>query len=193
MQIVGITGSIGCGKTYLANLLKSMGYSVYNPDLWVRDLYRKKDFIEVIKQNFPLAFNKDGCLDKRALRDIVFNDNKQLKKLESLIHPFLKCRLKKVIHQFAKEEDLLFLDAALLIEAGWDRYCDYVILADVDEKIQIERVMKRDNVKEEDVKKIIAVQSDKMQKYSVAHYVIDTGLANGVNKIQLIKFIQEIS
>ena len=96
MKIVGITGSIGCGKTYLANIIKKLGFSVYNPDFWVRDLYRKKDFLQVIAREFPQTF-ENGVFNKRKLRTLVFDDNKQLKKLESLIHPFLGKKLKKII------------------------------------------------------------------------------------------------
>lgn len=192
MKIIGITGSIGCGKTYLANILNSLGYSVYNPDLWVKKLYKKSDFLAVIKKNFPEVFEIDGTFNKRKLRNLVFNDNNQLKKLEGLIHPFLKNKLKKIINKFALNEDFLFLDVALLLEMKWDKYCDYIILADVEENIQIKRVMQRDNIKEEDVKKIIALQSDKKVKYMIADYVINTGLPYGINKIQLIEFLSEI-
>ena len=192
MKIIGITGSIGCGKTYLAKILNSLGYCVYNPDLWVKKLYKKNYFLAVIKQNFPDVFEIDGTFNKRKLRNLVFNDNKKLKKLEALIHPFLKSKLKKIINKFALDQEFLFLDVALLLEMGWDKYCDYIILADVEESIQIKRVMQRDNIKEEDVKKIIALQTDKNIKYDIADYVIDTDLPYGINKIQLIEFLSEI-
>ncbi|MBQ8481146.1 MAG: dephospho-CoA kinase [Alphaproteobacteria bacterium] len=192
MKIIGITGSIGCGKTYLANILKNMGYSVYNPDHWVRNLYKKKDFLLVIKKYFPTTFDAEGIFNKRELRNIVFNDNKQLKILESIIHPFLKRKLKKIINKYAQNNDFLFLDAALLLENKWDKYCDYIIVADVEKEIQIQRVMKRDNIKKEDVKKIIAIQTDNLIKYSAADYIINTALPDGINKVQIIKFLQEI-
>ena len=192
MKIIGITGSIGCGKTYLADIIKSMGYSVYNPDFWVRNLYKKKDFLYAIKKYFPTTFDADNVFNKRKLREIVFNDNKQLKILESIIHPFLKRKLKKIINKFAQKNDFLFLDVALLLEMKWDKYCDYIIVADVEKEIQIQRVMKRDNIKREDVEKIIAVQTDNLIKYSAADYIINTALPDGINKIQIIKFLQEI-
>jgi len=56
MKIVGITGGIGCGKTFLAGIIKRLGFSVHNPDFWVRDLYLKPDFLQVIKREFPMVF-----------------------------------------------------------------------------------------------------------------------------------------
>ena len=191
MKIVGITGSIGCGKTYLANIIKKLGFSVYNPDFWVRDLYRKKDFLQVIAREFPQTF-ENGVFNKRKLRTLVFDDNKQLKKLESLIHPFLGKKLKKIINKNARYEDVLFLDVALLLEFGWDKYCDYIIVADVDDDIQKQRVMKRDHISEADFNKIVAVQMDKNLKRAFADVVIDTNSKENHLKVLLIKFIEEI-
>ena len=192
MKIVGITGSIGCGKTYLSDILRDMGYCVYNPDIWVRNLYKTSEFLIIIRKNFPTCFDSKGIFNKRNLRNIVFSDNKQLKKLESIIHPILKYKLKKLIRKSVKKEDFLFLDVALLLEMKWDKYCDFIILADVDKEIQIKRVMNRDKIKREDVEKIISVQEDKKTKYKAADYIIDTGYNDGINRVQLIKILQEI-
>ena len=192
MIIVGITGSIGCGKTYLANIIRSLGFSTYNPDFWVRDLYKKADFLNVIKREFPDTFDKQGIFNKRKLRNIVFNDNKQLKHLESLIHPFLNKTLKKIIRKKAVTDEILFIDVALLFEMKWDKYCDFIITADVSDDIQMQRVMERDHITEEDFKKIISVQTSKDFKKFKSDFVIDTALPYGINKVQLIKFIQEV-
>ena len=192
MQIIGITGSIGCGKTFLASILQKAGYCVYNPDFWVRDLYKKADFLKIIEQNFPLVFEK-GIFNKRKLRQLVFNDNKQLKKLESLIHPFLNRKLKSIIKRQAPREEFLFLDVALLFEMEWDKYCDYILVADTDDQTQMKRVMERDHITEEDFKKIVAVQMAKAEKKVCADVVIETNLPENILKVQLFNFIKEIS
>lgn len=87
MKLVAITGSIGCGKTTIAKIVGKLGYTVFDVDGWVRRLYFKKDFIKVIQEHFP-AVAENGQVNKRALRNIVFSDNRQLKVLEGLIHPF---------------------------------------------------------------------------------------------------------
>ena len=192
MKIIAITGSIGCGKTYLAKLLQEIGYSVYNPDKWVRFLYKNEKFINIIKINFPEVFDENGTFYKRKLRNLVFNNKDKLKLLESIIHPLLKRKLKKIINKKAKSEKFLFLDVALLYEMHWDIFCDYVIVADVDDDIQKQRVILRDNIKEEDFYKIIKNQIDKKIKNNLGDIVIDTGLKKGINKVQLIKFIEKI-
>lgn len=193
MKIIAITGSIGCGKTYLANMIRSLGYAVYDADKWVKYLYYKKEFLAEIKKVFPKVFDENGVFNKRNLRNIVFNDNKELKKLESLIHPFLKNKLKQKINQLASKEKFMFIDVALLFEMKWDNYCDYIILADVDKNIQKQRVMKRDNITEDDFNKIINVQIDNNLKKCMSDLIIDTAQTDGIVKTQLINFIEGIS
>ena len=174
MKLVAITGSIGCGKTTLASMVRRLGYCVYDVDGWVRRLYFKKDFIRVIGKHFPQVI-EDEKVNKRALRNIVFNDNARLKELEGLIHPFLRQYLKKVIHRQARGDGLFFLDVALLFEMGWDIYCDCIIVANVDYETQKMRVMKRDGITGEDFDKINHIQMSKREKIAMADVVIDTG------------------
>ena len=145
MQLIAITGSIGCGKTTLAKIVKGLGYMVFDIDGWVRRIYFQKDFIKVIAESFPGTVS-NGQVNKRMIRDIVFSDHEKLAYLEGLIHPFLKETLKQVIRRNAGCRDLFFIDIALLFEMGWDKYCDFIIVADVDYEIQKQRVMKRDKV-----------------------------------------------
>jgi dephospho-CoA kinase len=191
MKIVAITGSIGCGKTYIADIIHRLGYTVYNIDKWVKYLYYKKDFLNVIKRKFPDTF-VDGVFNKRLLRNKVFNDNKKLKELEALIHPFLKQKLLKTIKHNSRKDFIIFLDVALLYEMHWDKYCDYVILADVDKNIQKQRVMKRDNITAEDFEKIVSLQMDNEDKKFFADIIVNTAQSEGMIKLELIDFIEDI-
>ena len=192
MILAAITGSIGCGKTTLANIFKKLGYPVFDADAWVRRLYFKPDFIKVVLQNFPEA-QTNGSFDKRKLRLIVFDDKKKLQKLESLIHPFLKRQLKAVIRKNAQNDDLLFLDAALLFELGWDKYCDFIITVNVDEKTQKKRVMSRDNVSLEHVEKIISKQMSQKEKVEKADWVVETDVPMNLLKISALEIINGLN
>ena len=191
MKLIAVTGSIGCGKTTLADLIRKMGFCVFDADGWVRRLYYQKDFIKVIAQHFPSVIENEK-VNKRALRNIVFNDNQKLKLLESLIHPFLKQTLKNLKRKNAFYEDLFFLDVALLFEMGWEKYCDLVIVADVDYETQKKRVMKRDNISAEDFDKINNVQLNNEHKKVLADVVIDTNKPLNVLKAELICLLSEI-
>lgn len=192
MKIIAITGSIGCGKTFLANIIRSLGYVVYDADKWVKYLYYRQAFLNVIKQSFPKVFDNDGSFNKRKLRNLVFNNTNELKRLEKIVHPFLKQKLLNIIHKNAEKDCLLFFDAALLIEMKWNIYCQAVILADVDKNIQKQRVMARDNVSAEDFEKIVSVQMDNEQKKKFADVVINTDKSKALLKVELINIIEEL-
>lgn len=189
MKLVAITGSIGCGKTTIAKIVEKLGYTVFDVDGWVRRLYFKKDFIKVICKHFP-AVEESGQVNKRALRNIVFSDNKQLKVLEGLIHPFLRETLKEVIRKNACRDDIFFIDVALLFEMGWDKYCDFILVADVDYEIQKQRVMNRDNVTAEDFDRINNVQLSNSYKINLADVVINTDKPKNLLKVEMINIIQ---
>ena len=189
MKLVAITGSIGCGKTTIAKIVGKLGYTVFDVDGWVRRLYFKKDFIKVIQEHFP-AVAENGQVNKRALRNIVFSDNRQLKVLEGLIHPFLRETLKDVIRKNACRNDIFFIDVALLFEMGWDKYCDFILVADVDYEIQKQRVMNRDKVTAEDFDKINNVQLRNSYKINLADVVVNTDKPKNLLKVEMINIIQ---
>ena len=192
MKIIAITGSIGCGKTFLSNIIRSLGYVVFDADKWCKYLYYKPAFLKVIKQNFPEVFEADGSFNKRKLRNLVFNNNQELKRLEKLIHLFLKQKVLNVIQKNKKTERVFFFDAALLYEMKWDIYCQAVILADVDKNIQKQRVMTRDRISAEDFEKIVSVQMDNEQKKQFADVVINTDNTENLLKAELIQIIEEL-
>lgn len=192
MKIIAITGSIGCGKSFLANIIRSLGYVVYDADKWVKYLYYRPAFLKVIKQNFPEVFDANGTFNKRKLRNLVFNNNQELKRLEKLVHPFLKQKLLNVILKNSQTNRVFFFDAALLFEMKWNIYCQSVILADVDKNIQKQRVMIRDNISAADFEKIVSVQIDNEQKKQFVNAVINTDKTENLLKIELIKIIEEL-
>ena len=191
MKLAAITGSIGCGKTTLSKIVRRLGYVVYDIDGWVRRLDYQKDFIKVIAAHFPEVMEGEK-VNKRKLRNLVFGDNARLKVLESLIHPFLKQTLMNVRRRNARRADLFFMDVALLFEMGWDKYCDYIVVADVDYETQKMRVMRRDNISAADFDKINRIQMDNAAKKVLADVIIDTDKPINLLKVELLAMIEEI-
>lgn len=189
MKLAAITGSIGCGKTTMAKIIRSMGYCVYDVDGWVRRLYYKPEFIKVIVGHFPEVV-ENGRFNKRRLRNLVFNDNAKLKQLEALIHPFLRQTLKNVISRHSRSDGLFFLDVALLFEMGWDIYCDCIILADVDYDVQRKRVMERDKITAEDFDKINDIQMSNKDKALLSDIVVNTDKPRNQLKLDLIGIVE---
>ena len=189
MKLVAITGSIGCGKTTIAKIVKGLGYTVFDVDGWVRRIYFNKSFLNVLEDKFPGTV-RNGVADKRALCNIVFSDRSKLRVLEGMIHPFLKDYLKKVIRRNGRCDDLFFIDVALLFEMGWDKYCDLILVADVDYEIQKQRVMDRDKVSAEDFDKINNVQMKNEDKKVLADVVVNTDKSRNLLKAELINIIK---
>ena len=189
MKIIAITGSMGCGKSTLAGILHKLGYVVYDIDIWTRVLYKKNNFNKLILSYFPQV-NDNGVVNKKLLRNVVFNDINQLRKLENIIHPLLENKLRKIIKTSYKYDDVIFIDAALIFELGWDKYCDLIIVADVNEQIQKQRVMLRDGISEEDFYNITNVQMNNNAKKCLADVVIDTNKSLEKLKMELIEIIR---
>lgn len=180
MIFTAITGSIGCGKTTISDILRKFGYLVYDADKWVKHLYYRKDFLKMIRAEFPQVFDGE-VFDKRKLRTFVFDNPEKLKELEMLIHPFLTRKLRKIIRK-NNNEGIVFFDVALLYELGWDKFFDYVVLADVDYETQKLRVMARDKISAEDFGKINKLQMSREEKVQRSDFIIDTGV--DINKLR---------
>lgn len=187
MKIIGITGAIGCGKTTITNILKKYGMEVFDADKKVSEIYQDENFLALLKGAFPRVFKQD-ILDKRLLRKIVFSNQKELIKLEDIIEPFLQKMFIDKINEVASKQGLLFIEAVLLFEKGWNRYCHEVWGVTVDFEIQKQRVMKRDNITEEEFLDIYHLQMNKDLKCQLVDRVIDTGcdLRELENKVKLI-------
>lgn len=171
-MILGLTGSIGSGKSTVSKLLKKNGFIIYDADIIAKDFLNsnivKKELSEKLGADF---LDEKGEIKKEVLKKEVFNKRDKLKILNEIIHP-------KVIKYFeeiskVKEEKIKVFDIPLLFEVGLDKVCDKILVVDIDEKIQIERVSKRDNLSKEFVKKIIDSQMDKKEKVKRADYIID--------------------
>lgn len=190
MFFAAVTGSIGCGKTTISDILRDLGYLVYDADKWVKYLYFRKDFIRNVYDKFPETF-ENGELNKRKLRTFVFDNPDKRKQLELLVHPFLIKRLKKIIRK-NKNSGVVFFDVALLFELGWEKYFDCVVLADVDYQTQKRRVMKRDNISESDFNKINNIQMSRAEKIVKSDFVIDTGTDMAKLKRKVVYLAGEI-
>lgn len=192
MILVGITGSIGCGKTTIANILREQGCLVLDIDKWVKYLYYKKDFLKIIEDKFPESFIGD-YFNKRCLRNIVFSDTDKLKQLENIIHPLLEKRIRKFIRTNKGNNDIVFIDIALLFEMGWNKYCDYIILADVDKDVQKNRVMNRDRISEDDFEKIDTIQMSQEEKKKLVDFIVDTDVNINKLRIKIINILEGFS
>ena len=151
MIIIGITGSIGMGKTTVSNMLRFLKIPVFDSDKQVRKILDKNyDVVEKISKIWPdtvIYYKKQKKINKILLGNLIFKSEKERKKLEKLIHPLVK-RERENFLENSKSFSLVALDIPLLYETGMDKNCDYIFLANTSKKIQKKRVLKRPNMTE---------------------------------------------
>ncbi len=158
--VVGLTGGIACGKSYVSSFLINKGYKVIDTDKISHDLYKNDTFINLLAQYIPETF-VNGILDKKMLRDIVFSNQSKLDILNALSHPLIYKRCEEEIE---KSDGIIFVDAPILFEAGFDTLCDLTVCVYTTKVIQLKRLMERDNISESLAKKIIKSQMDLNEK-----------------------------
>ena len=176
MRIIGLTGSIACGKSTVSSYLSGLGCPVIDGDRIARGLtVPGSPVLEVLQQHFgPAVFCEDGSLNRRRLGQIVFSDPLARRALDELMAPYLKAAVCQRIEELhASGASLCFLDMPLLYEKGYDKLCDAVWVVWIPEKLQLSRLMKRDGFTyDEAVSRIRAVLSSD-EKAALANRVID--------------------
>lgn len=175
MIIFGLTGSIGCGKSSLSNILKENNIDIIDADIISRKIFEDEKLLDLVFEQFGDGIkNKDGSLNRRALGNIVFNDDNKLIELNNLTHPKIKEKiLSKIEEAKLYNKDIVVIDAALLIEGGYLEIVDKVLVITCNEDIQIKRIQKRDNCSEEEALSRISSQMSQQDKVKYADYVLD--------------------
>lgn len=172
MKVIGITGSIGTGKSLASRFFMEKGYTVLDADIINRELLKEEKVIKEINQ---AIFGIDSnVLDKNNLKKQIFEDDYKRYLLESLTHPLIRKKMEDYID--LSDEDMIFIDVPLLYEASYDEFCDYVIVMYASKKTQIERIKKRDHLEENEILKIINAQFPLHDKMIKADYVINNDL-----------------
>ena len=169
---VGITGGIGVGKTYICNILKKMGYSIFSSDQVAKKLVSENSCVRDQIITFfgeDIIENKNISREKLAIQ--VFSNKKKLKKLNEIVHPFVKKEFDNWMSNRSTEK-VVFKEAAILFEANSNKNLDYVICVTAKLQERINRVMQRDKIDSESVKKRISMQMSQINKEKLSDFVI---------------------
>ena len=180
MVIVGLTGSIGMGKTTAAGMFRRLGVTVYDSDSAVHGLLGKGGgAVAAVGKAFPGAV-RDGAVDRARLRERVFGDSAALRRLEAIVHP----RVRRVQRAFlrraaARGDRIVVLDIPLLFEVGLAAQCDAVVVVSAPAFLQRARVLARPGMTGETLAGILANQLPDGEKRRRASFVVQTGLGRG--------------
>ena len=172
--IIGLTGSIGMGKSAVAAMFADEGVAVFDADAAVHDLQKAGGaLIPAIESAFPGTTGPYG-VDRKALGAAVFGDRDRLALLESIIHPAVADN-RKVFLATHQDSDILLFDIPLLFEKGGNSGVDVVVVVSAPFSVQRERVLARPNMTADRFDHILALQMNDADKRARADYVIETG------------------
>lgn len=169
---IGITGSIACGKSTVSNYLKEKGYTIIDADKLGHIALTSDEVKEKLKKSFGYIILENNEISREKLGKLVFGNNENLKVLNSIVHPYIR----KIILQLQekhRDERLVFLDIALLFEAGFEDLVEKIIVVHVDEKIQLARLMSRNALSKEQAMFRIESQMSSNDKSKLGNYVIN--------------------
>ena len=174
-KIYGLTGGIGVGKSVVARMFESAGIPVMDADQISREIMKPRQpaFNEIIEL-FGNEVVKNGELDRKRIREIVFKNKTLREKLEKITHRrILERAIEKARDFFAKGKNVVLLEAAVLIEANFTDELDGLIVVIAKPEQQRERGMKRDKARMSEIESIISAQASDEERLKLAQYVID--------------------
>ncbi|GJL90639.1 dephospho-CoA kinase [Hyphococcus sp.] len=190
---IGLTGSIGMGKSTVLAMFSDLGAAVWNADDAVHRLYSKGGTgAKAVGSMFPDAI-VDGAVDRRALAGLVLGDAQALQSLEEIIHPLVAADREGFMDAAAHAGALVaVLDIPLLFENGTEKFFDATVVVSAPADIQRARVLARPGMTTEKFEAILKLQTPDADKRKLANYVIDTGVAIEETKRQVAAVYTDI-
>ena len=186
--LVGLTGSIGMGKSETARMFAALGMPVYDSDAVVHSLYAPcGEAVEPVGKAFP-GVVKDGAVDRTALSAALQKDPSGFARLEAIVHPLVAQRQRGFVGEALKNGNpIVVFDIPLLFETGGDTRMDVIIVASAPAEIQRARALARPGMTEEKFEQILARQMPDAEKCLLADYVVDTGRGIEDARAQILK------
>lgn len=190
-MILGLTGSIGMGKSTAADSFRRLGVPVHDADKTVHELLAKDgEAAPRIKDLFPEAVKK-GTLDRELIAKKVFGDAEALARIEEILHPIVRRREQAFLGRAARQgRSLVVLDIPLLFETGGEVRCDAVVTVSAPKFIQQQRVLKRPGMTQERFDTILGRQIPDAEKRRRADFVVLTGLGRDFSLRQILNLVR---
>ena len=188
MIVIGLTGGIGTGKSEVARILEEIGAYIIDPDRLGHSAYLPHSEIweEVVKEFGDGVLLPDEEIDRKKLGSIVFNDPVQLAKLNEIMHPRMGQMVANIIEGL--DAEVVVVEAALLLEAGWDALVDEVWCTGASEDVVIDRLKARNGLNKEEAQKRINAQMSVDERKSRSQVMIE----NNGDLAQLTTVIEQI-
>lgn len=171
MKKIGITGNIGSGKSYVCKIFENLGIPVFYSDDETKKLYLIPSVKELIIKRFgEEVYFEDGTLNKKLLSYHLFKNEEAMRFIESTLYPALNLRFDEWCKQ--QKSPYVLYESAILFEKNYEKFFDKIIFVSASEDIRLQRVMKRDDCSEENVRSRMRLQMSEDLNISKADYVI---------------------
>ncbi len=191
MRVLGLTGSIGMGKSTAAKMLRRLGLPVHDADAVVHALIGPRGgAVEAVGKAFPGVVDGNR-VDRARLGARVFDNPAALRDLEAILHPLVRRAARAFLMRQARAaKDLVVLDIPLLFETGGERLCDAVVTVSAPARVQRSRVLSRANMTEAKFAAILEQQLADKEKQRRSDFVVSTGLGKRETLRQLIRVVR---
>lgn len=174
MLVLGLTGSLGMGKSVTAAIFAEEGVPVHDADTTVHQLY-EAEAVPLIEAAFP-STTQGGKVDRAALARRVLGNTDAMKRLEAIVHPMVRKAEERFLAEAERQgAKIAVLDIPLLFETGGDARCDAVVVVSAPPDVQRERVLQRPGMSEQKFQAILAKQMPDADKRARADFIVDSG------------------
>lgn len=191
--VIGLTGSIGMGKSTAAAMLREMGLPIFDADATVHSLMAKGgSAVAAVEEAFP-GVVIDGAVSRPELGKRVFGDSEALRRLERILHPRVGQAERAFLARVARQRQRYAVrDVPLLFETGGEKRCDVTMVVSAPAHIQRARVLARPGMTEERLQQVLSKQMPDAQKRRRADYVVPSGLGRRVTRDALAAILRDI-
>lgn len=192
-MIIGLTGTFGTGKTFVASIFKGLGAKIIDADVMARKTYRigRIAYKEILRSFGSGILDTDNDIDRKKLASVVFSNRKKLDRLNRIVHPQVIKEIKNEIKRLKKKE-VLIIDAPLLVEANVTGLVDKLIVVKASKANQIKRCRKKFHINKEDILKRIKRQIPLERKIKLADFVIDNSGTKSDTRKQVVEIWRKI-
>jgi len=192
MFILGLTGSIGMGKSTTANFFREAGVPVHDSDAVVHKLY-EGDAVAPVEAAFP-GVTVDGRIDRAKLGEKLVGNPEAIKRLEGIVHPLVRAVSERfVAEQRARGARMIGLDIPLLFETGGEKRVDAVVVVSAPAEVQRARVLSRPGMTAEKLDALLTRQMSDAEKRARAHFIVDSSRSFDSARAQVHAIVRAVA
>ena len=193
-MVLGITGGIATGKTAVSDILKEMGFDIIDMDIISREVIKLPEIIKMLTNEFGADILTNGNIDRKKLREFVFDNQEKVEKLDSIMHPaIIKISQEKIEKLKGMKKKLIVVVIPLLFEVQLEYLVDKILLVAASREKQTERIIKRDNTNKTDAENIINSQMPLDEKRIKSDYIIENNGNLSELRVKVSDFLNNLN